>query len=309
MPSGLENAILAYGKPSDLKVICEGQQFHVHQERVVPRCKTIAAMFRSGMQEQQLREIAQNEFDLGTVGRWLAFLYIGDCDTVDTNVNPSKDLNNASADDSPMFDKHALHDMLVAHDRVYGLADYYEADELRAFAYERFGDHVSTNWHTKDAAGVADVVREVCRYSRRKDTLREFLHGILHDHFPVLVRNAAFVDGLGMLEGCQDFVADMLPRLGNVFRNQQSKIQAQKTDIVALRTCLKSADSRLRLALISFGHALASTGDPKEQGRRNDQDHGLSNVPGEVWPGMDLSDSVPRGHLNRDLERPRILTI
>ena len=288
----LESALLAHGKPSDLKIVCERKVFDVHQGILLPSCRPIAAAFEHGTKEQQEGVIPHDVFDVDTVERWLDYRYIGEYGITDTAESQSTDSNEQA--DLVLHPK-VLHDALVAHTRVYGIADYYEIDGLKALAYERFVDCVSSSWHNKDIPGLLDVIWEVCRYSRPKDSLREVLHDILHQHFLRLASQPEFIEGLGVLDNCHDFVADMLPRLADTIRSHRSTIQNQKNTIESLRAGLRTVEVRLEPTLDIVRDTLGRPRVQQEEVRAGDDGNpGTVRLAGEMWPHMDLFDSLPR---------------
>jgi len=114
---------------------------------------------------------------------------------------------------SPSIPLHSLGivDQLITHARVYGLADYYEIEKLRAYSCNSFGQIVDRRVDLRpDLRRFIEVVEEVgARTDKSDDPLRNCFLKLIMEHATDLCTNRGFIKELGDSGHC-GLAADML---------------------------------------------------------------------------------------------------
>ncbi|KAJ4011468.1 hypothetical protein NW752_008467 [Fusarium irregulare] len=155
-PYDFLSSILDSGQFSDFTLVCEGQEFRLHQAVVCPQSLVLNAALCGGFEEATTKVITVKEFDIPTVKRLVSFFYKGDYyeklltesahdeDTVITDANydeggntisESNDQAGSKATSDPVEKAKAdAIEVLVVHLEVNAIADYYNIPKLRDLA-------------------------------------------------------------------------------------------------------------------------------------------------------------------------------
>ncbi|KJK73845.1 hypothetical protein H634G_10876 [Metarhizium anisopliae BRIP 53293] len=151
------------GEFSDLKFVCQGEEFQVHKAIVCGKSPVIKAAIQRGFKESHTNVIVLDSFQCSTVKRLVQFIYTGDyddpetpqadgnacsgnTDKADEGVLPNDQLQHSASDEgSPIpFSKGEFKPSLpppstpsaslLEHIRVNSTGDYYRIDELVTLA-------------------------------------------------------------------------------------------------------------------------------------------------------------------------------
>jgi hypothetical protein len=137
-------------------------------------------------------------------------------------------------------------DGLITNARVYGLADYYEMDELRNYALERFSSLVDQRrleiWRENILEGLIDVVREVsARTAPGNDCLRTSFLKLIAEHPADLCTNLHFIRELGDSR-LSDILADMLRAVAQQLRRDREHYISFRKDMLGLQSKMKEPE-------------------------------------------------------------------
>ncbi|KAJ4113237.1 hypothetical protein NW768_011513 [Fusarium equiseti] len=162
-PHEFLSSILVSGQFSDFTLVCEGQEFRLHQAVVCPQSCVFDAALCGRFEEATTKIITVKEFDLATVKRLVSFFYTGDYDgeppeesaqdedaiVTDADADADADADNEQNDPQGSGDeaggdsdlRKALDEatnrytlMLLSHLKVNAIADYYDIPGLRDLA-------------------------------------------------------------------------------------------------------------------------------------------------------------------------------
>ncbi|KAH7189658.1 uncharacterized protein B0J16DRAFT_397624 [Fusarium flagelliforme] len=166
-PHEFLSSILASGQFSDFTMICEGQEFRLHQAVVCPQSRVLNAALCGGFEEATTKVITVKDFDIATVKRLVSFFYTGDYDeqlptesahdedtvVTDADADADADNDNEGNESDDQIDSANFHERvlgvqrareektkadaiqaLLFHLEVNAIADYYNIPGLRDLA-------------------------------------------------------------------------------------------------------------------------------------------------------------------------------
>lgn len=140
----------------------------------------------------------------------------GDSTTTHEDSLEEEDPETQSRPNDPI----KVNDVLIAHARVFGLADYYDIPFLRLLATQKFSEAASKDW---DINGFSEVIKEVYRSSASTDhQLRSALKDIGTSHVFELGGNEHFMADLTEGEDSEAFVAEMFRALGTMLSERKT---------------------------------------------------------------------------------------
>lgn len=184
------------GLYSDLVLECEGRQFKVHKALVCPQSPVLTAQMRDQWQEAQSGVIRVDEFDAGTMLRFLQFLYKKDY--------PTAALGDSSEGDSECAERNRV---LLVHARVVAAADNYQVDVLKEMAAERFRA-VDLIWASKGFGSVVSTVYSILAPQDR--TLKAPVVAMIQEHWASLKSDSQFMEDLARIGQCAVEVLEIL---------------------------------------------------------------------------------------------------
>ncbi|KAH7317410.1 hypothetical protein BKA65DRAFT_466379 [Rhexocercosporidium sp. MPI-PUGE-AT-0058] len=219
-------------KYSDLKFVCQGQEFKVHKAIVCTQSPVLAAACDGSFQEAATNSINIDEFEAATVKRMIEFMYTkeyddgmekrGSEDVDSSNLPASTHVDSLCAITPAMTTEMVLH-----HVRVNAIADYYDIPLLKQLANTKIQRLLET---TRSADGFSDVVREVFNSTSDK-ALREIMASTAATHIEELI-------------GLEDFTAlDVMSEFAvSIIQNTSRQLQAVKSQLQQTESRLRSAE-------------------------------------------------------------------
>lgn len=247
-PVGLAQ-LLNSERYSDLKLVCQGQEFKVHKAIVCTQSPVLAAALNGGFQEAATDTININEFDAGTVKRMVVFMYgedYGDdakergLENVLEPENAEVGIVNQDGDESSSLPTSTppnpllpttlptTTEILLHHVKVNAIADYYDMPPLKQLANAKIQNILETNW---SANNFSDVVKEA--FNSTSDTaLHEIITSTAIAHIEELIEHEDFM----AVKVISDFALGIL----------RNTIAAYKAREELSTRKLQAAESRLR---------------------------------------------------------------
>ncbi|KAL6910183.1 hypothetical protein GGI43DRAFT_3455 [Trichoderma evansii] len=183
--------LMTSGQYSDLKLVCQGQEFRIHKLVACSQSSVIATALKGGFKEAQSGIITIEAFDAETVRRMVEYLYTGDYDKVKANNNvaapvavatssitfatSSTTISTPSAAPSTVKSQGSSAPVSTApptpalvvtkgtlhHVQVNAIADYYGIQGLALLANQKIQQAYFTNWDAKAFAASAKAAISV----------------------------------------------------------------------------------------------------------------------------------------------------
>ncbi|KAI0405966.1 hypothetical protein F4802DRAFT_596639 [Xylaria palmicola] len=241
----LTNAkLLSSGEYSDLTIMCEGQEFHVHKAIVCTQSPIIAAAMKSNFKEAKTNTIEVN-FDLITLKCMLDYLYKGDYEEKPTGF--AKPLSSTSTLPGPASitpqqgskepPDTSINDILLYHAYVNFIADYYAVGGLSQMTLTKLKKVLDENWSGK-------VFYEFLKQTKDRigdNNLRQLLVDMAASHIVELMKDSSLVPGaVG-----NDMAAEILAATMVFIKNTQARLTKKNAELNAELNAEKAKSNAL----------------------------------------------------------------
>ncbi|KAF4632577.1 hypothetical protein G7Y89_g5550 [Cudoniella acicularis] len=237
-------------KYSDLKLVCQGQEFKVHKAIVCTQSPVLAAASNGSFQEAATNTINIDEFDAGTVKRMVVFMYGEDYDEdtrergLDSVFEPKNEevgIVNQDNEGSSLLTSTPFNlllpmttEILLRHIKVNAIADYYDIPQLKRLANTKIQNFLETNWSANNFSAVVEEA-----FNSTSDTaLHKIITSTAAAHIEELVQHEDFTTVTVM----SDFALGILRNMIATYKVKE-ELSAQK---------LQAAESRLQSIEVSY---------------------------------------------------------
>jgi len=235
-------------KYSDLVIKCQGRKFKVHKAIMCTASSVIAAECDHKMKEAENGVIEHSEFDADTVERMITCIYTLYYD-VPEGYECTTPVRAPTAEGSKYEVTRVvggINAQLLAHIKLYGIADFYNLPLLKVQAETHFADLSYASW---DLDGFIEVVREMYRRTTTMDCgLRGFLHCCALKHIEEMTGDEHFMTEPAESEDVQDFAAKMLRQMAKQRNDDKEahreELQQKEDEISDLANQLVTAASK-----------------------------------------------------------------
>ncbi|RDL31410.1 uncharacterized protein BP5553_09619 [Venustampulla echinocandica] len=236
-PTGLAQ-LLSSKKYSDLKLVCQGQEFNVHKAIVCSQSPVLAAAVDGDFQEARTNTIDIKEFDAWTVERMVAFMYMKDYDLdaeerqLESVFEPDNttvgaidqdDKDDSSLPPSTPLDSHLTAPpgvILLGHVQVNAIADYYNVPLLKELANTKIQRILDEDWSPN---GFLDAVKGVL-HSTSDIELHKIMASTATQHVDELIE----LDDFGKALDMSDFAFGIMRNTITAF---QAKVESTTTEL------------------------------------------------------------------------------
>ena len=214
---------------TDLIIRCEGRDFSVHKAIMCSVSPFVAKSLKHEMKESRTGVLELEADDPDTVERLIQYIYTQDYTTNRTTFGSDTESQEAQVqsdqheevfqsdqaaeptDGALRSPQRSINEELIAHVKVYAIADFHDMPSLMSLAKGKFLQTAAFGWQID---GFIDVVAEVdMKTSRANRDLRNVLRSVAMDHVEQLVENDAFMEKLAELEQAQDLACDLLKHM------------------------------------------------------------------------------------------------
>lgn len=192
---------------TDFKITCKDQVFDVHKAIISQFSEPLKARCHGQGIEGQSGVMEHTEFGPEVVERMISYIYTLDYavegeDGLGAKIGDDENTNTDSVDV-----QYNINHILKAHVQVYGIADFYDIENLKYLAREKFTAAAEHGWQ---ANGFINLISAVNTRSSQNDRgLRDALRNYATKHCVQMVEDSDLMTELSELEDVQDFAADM----------------------------------------------------------------------------------------------------
>ncbi|KAH6952495.1 hypothetical protein BKA56DRAFT_504789 [Ilyonectria sp. MPI-CAGE-AT-0026] len=231
--SSVLSQLLHSGEYSDFTLVCQGQQFYLHQAIICPQSPVIAGALQGEFQEARTKVLNVEAFDLATVRRMVTFMYteeyeVGSVDeTSGSTTDHEPEVLQPEVDVSGWHPPHQqperteVTEALLCHVRVNAIADCYNIPKLTQQANSKIQCILRDSWQ---AESFSHVVKEVLS-STGDAILQEDMTSTAADHIGELVESQSFAD----LEVMSDFAIKVLRNCALRIHEIESQLQYNRS--------------------------------------------------------------------------------
>ncbi|KAH8663696.1 BTB/POZ protein [Tricladium varicosporioides] len=235
-PPGLTR-LMDSDKYSDLKLVCQGQEFKVHKAIVCIQSPVLAAACDSGFQEATTNVVNIDEFDARTVRRMVEFMY-----TKEYNDRVEQVSENTGAEyqgsSSLLASTPTTTEILLCHVHMNAIADYYDIPQLKQLANTKIQPLLENTWSPDN---FSDIVREV--FNSTSDTaLRKIMASTAATHMEELVE----LEDFATLDAMSEFAISIIRTIIAAYKDREDlstqKLQAVQSQLQQTKSRLQSAE-------------------------------------------------------------------
>ncbi|KIX97149.1 uncharacterized protein Z520_07263 [Fonsecaea multimorphosa CBS 102226] len=217
IPSSVLVQLMQSGDFSDLKFLCNGEEFKVHKAIVCTQSPVIKAATEGSFEESRTNVIKMDNFDPRVVRQLVQFIYTGDyevdgdqhvtpdqgtCEGVSDKVEegtlsksqapPDEDQPNSTSSSLPTASDAGAADPLLQHIRVNSIGDYYGVERLVSLANRKIKClHKDAN--DKSWVGCLPAAIEAASQSTGDHQVQEILAEATAENLPTLLFSTLLV--------------------------------------------------------------------------------------------------------------------
>lgn len=218
-------------KYCDLVIKCEGREWKVHKALLCSFSNVFDRACKWVTLDGKKTEIIEHEvYDAATMQRLISYVYKGRYKVGEDDIE--------ERDHEDMIAKRKL----IAHAKVYGIADYYDIAPLKTFAADRFRT-IATSTERLD--GFVEVISEVCSCSTPSDLqLRPILSEHILKHAVEFVNDNDFMRGFAHLSNAHELTIglfrEMVVQHVEVKRELTQHLSAMGSELQTLQGALEN---------------------------------------------------------------------